>query len=37
MADWVMAPTVDHLNDFIGRHWQDWPLFWILCDWLLVV
>jgi len=19
MADWVMAPTVDYLNDFIGR------------------
>ena len=26
-AGWVMAPTVDHLNDFIGRALTGLPLF----------
>jgi alkylation response protein AidB-like acyl-CoA dehydrogenase len=26
-AGWVMAPTVDHLNDFVGRALTGLPLF----------
>jgi alkylation response protein AidB-like acyl-CoA dehydrogenase len=26
-AGWVMAPTVDHLNDFVGRSLTGMPLF----------
>jgi alkylation response protein AidB-like acyl-CoA dehydrogenase len=26
-AGWVMAPTVDHLNDFIGKALTGLPLF----------